>query len=61
MRPKVEWTIDPEAMRATGIFFLVKSNYLVKHIETKQLKLAKRDSATIVLVLKPVLFATSGI
>ena len=31
---------------------LVKSNYLVKNIETEQLKLAKRDSAAIVLVFK---------
>ena len=29
--------IDSEAMRARGIIVLVKSNYLVKNIETKQL------------------------
>jgi len=26
MRPKAEWAIDPEAMRARGIIVLVKSN-----------------------------------
>ena len=31
-----------------------------KNIETKQLWLAKRDSAAIVLISKPALFATSG-
>ena len=30
--------IDSEAMRARGIIVLVKSNWLVKDIETKQLK-----------------------
>ena len=44
--------IHSEAMRAKWIIVLVKSNYLVKNIETKQLKLAKRDSAAIVLVFK---------
>ena len=29
--------IDSEAIRARGIIVLVKSNYLVKNIETKQL------------------------
>ena len=42
--------LDSEAMRARGIIVLVKSNWLVKNIETKQLKLSKRDSAAIVLV-----------
>ena len=49
MRLKAEWAIDSEAMRARGIIvehialhsdkrkFLVKSNLLVKKIETKQL------------------------
>ena len=45
-------SIGSEAMRARGIIVLVKSNQLVKKIETKQLKLAKRDSAAIVLVFK---------
>ena len=39
-------------MRAEGIIVLVKSNYLVKNIETKQLELAKRNSAAIILVFK---------
>ena len=49
MRPKAEWAIDSEAMRARGIIVLEKS---IKNIETKQLYLAKRDSAAIVLVFK---------
>ena len=32
MRPKVEWAIDSEAMRARGIIVLVKSNWLVKKL-----------------------------
>ena len=32
MRPKAEWAIE----RARGIIVLVKSNQLVKNIETKQ-------------------------
>ena len=32
MRPKAEWAIDSEAMRARGIIVLVKSNSLVKKI-----------------------------
>ena len=52
MRPKAKWTIDLKAMRARGIIALVKSNWLVENIETKQLQLAKRDSAAIVLVFK---------
>ena len=52
MRAKAEWAIDAEAIRARGIIVLVKSNYLVKNNDTKQLKLAKRDSTTIVLVFK---------
>ena len=46
------YLIDSEAMRARGIIVLVKSNQLVKNIETKQLKLAKRYSAAVVLVFK---------
>ena len=30
MRPKAEWAIDSEDMRARGIIVVVKSNYLVK-------------------------------
>ena len=30
------WAIDSGAMRARGIIVLVKPNYLVKNIETKQ-------------------------
>ena len=37
IRPKAEWAIDSETMRARGITVLVKSKQLVKNIETKQL------------------------
>ena len=57
MRPKAEWAIDSEAMRARGIIVLVKSNYILRqNIETKQLELAKRDSAATVLVFKACAF-----
>ena len=52
MRPKDEWAIDSEAMRAKGIIVLVISNWLVKNIETKQFELVKRDSAATDLVFK---------
>ena len=41
MRPKAEWAIDSEAMRARGIIVLVKSNQLVKNIENKKNQLVK--------------------
>ena len=34
---EAEGTIELEAMRARGIIVLVKSNYMAKNIETKQL------------------------
>jgi len=37
MRPKAEWAINPEAIRARGIIVLIKSNLLVKNMEIKQL------------------------
>ena len=52
MKLMAELAIDSEAMRAKGIIVLVKSNYFVKNIETKQFQLAKRDSAAIALVFK---------
>jgi len=52
MRPKAEWAIDSEAMRARGIIVLVKSNQLVKKISRQNIFRAKRDSAAIVLVSK---------
>ena len=51
-----EWAIDLEAMRARGIIVLVKSNYLVKNIETKQLK-ARLQS--FFAAKNPALFAAS--
>ena len=44
------------SLRGRGIIVLVKSNQLVKNIKTKQLQLAKHDSAAIVLVFKAVAF-----
>ena len=37
LEAKAEWAIDSEAMRARGKIVLVKSNYLVKIIENKQI------------------------
>ena len=37
MRLKAEWAIDLEAMRARGIIVLVKSSWLVKHIDNKNI------------------------
>ena len=34
---EAQWAIESEAMRATEIIVLVKSNWLVKNIKTKQL------------------------
>ena len=50
--------IDSEAMRARGIIFLVKSNELVKNIETKQLKARLKSFFA---AKNPVLFATGGL
>ena len=52
MRPMAEWAIDSEDIRARGMIVLVKCNWLVKDVEKKQLYLAKRNSAAIVLVFK---------
>ena len=42
MKPKAEWAIDSEAMKARRIIVLVKSNWLFKrNIETKNLSLVK--------------------
>ena len=37
MRPKVEWAIDSEVMRAKGITVLVKSNWFVKRISRQNI------------------------
>ena len=58
MRPKAEWAIEGERNNCFSKIQLVGKKY---RLETKQLKLAKRDSAAIVLVSKPALFATSGL
>ena len=36
MRPKAEWAIDSEAIRARRLIVLVKSNWLVKNIGNKK-------------------------
>ena len=36
VRPKAEWAIASEAMRARGVIVLVKSDLLVKNIENKK-------------------------
>ena len=41
MTQKAEWAIDSQAMRAREIIVLVKTNYLVNNIETKQPYLVK--------------------
>ena len=42
MRPKAEWAIDSEAMRARGIIVLVKSKLVGQtNIETKHLSQVK--------------------
>ena len=61
MRPKAKWAIDSEAMRVRGIIVLVKSNQLVKNIETKQLKLVKARLQAFFATKKPALCATSGL
>ena len=43
MRPKVEWAIDSEAMRARAIIVLIKSNQLVKNIQNKKNSQLKLD------------------
>ena len=51
-----EWAFDSEAMRARGIIVFSKIQLVGQKIETKQLKLAKRDSGAIVLVFKDGIF-----
>ena len=51
---------EAEAMKARGIIVLVKSNWLVENIQTKQLKLVKARLLSFFAVKKPALFATSG-
>ena len=61
MRPKAEWAIDSEAMRARGITVLVKTKQLVKNIDTKQLLPVKFRLKPFFAAKKPALFATSGL
>ena len=57
---EVRMGFESEAMWARGIIVLVKSNLLVKNIATKKLKLAKRDSAAIVLAFKAGAFRSTN-
>mgnify|MGYP006964529508 CR=1 FL=1 len=59
-RPRTEWGIESESMRARGIVVLVKSNQSVKIILYLPKTSTKRDSATIVLVFKA-LVASGGL
>ena len=66
MRPRAEWAIDSEAMRARGIIVLVKPNWLVKkNIETKHLSQVKAREQSFfsakTLHIWRALFATSGL
>ena len=66
MSPKAEWAIDSEAMRASGITVLVKSNWLLqKNIETKHLSQIKARVQSFftakTLQIWQALFATSGL
>ena len=66
MRPKAEWAIDPEAMRARGMIVLVKFNWLVKKISRinifHKLKLEINPVFTAkTLQISQVPFATSGL
>ena len=66
MRPKAEWAIDSEAMRARGIIVLVKIQLVgQKNIDTKHLSLGKArlESFFAAKTLKtwPALFASSGL
>ena len=54
MRPKTEWAIDSEAMRARVIIVLVKSNWLVNNIENK------KNFSYLKLDLNPFLLPKSG-
>ena len=58
---EAEWAIDAEAMMVRGITVLVKSNQMVKNIETKQIQLVKARLSSFFAAKKPVLFATSGL
>ena len=39
MRPKAECVIDSETVRARGIMVLIKSNWVIKNIETNKFSL----------------------
>ena len=67
MRPKAEWAIDSEAMRARGITVVVSKIQLVgqKNIETKHLSQVKARYESFftakTLQIWRALFATSGL
>ena len=57
MRPKAEWAIDSEAMRARGIIVLVDQ----KNIETKHLSQVNARHHSKTLQIWRALFATGGL
>ena len=62
MRPKAEWAVDSEAMRAGGIIVLVKSNYSWSKISRQNnFSWLKLDFNPFFAAKKPALFATSGL
>ena len=65
MRPKAEWAIDSEAMRARGIIVLVKSTSWSKKISRLnifgKLKLVESFFTAKTLQIWRALFATSGL
>ena len=58
MGPKAAWATDSEAMRASRIIVLVKSNQLVK---ISKLQLVKARLKSFFAVKKPALFSTGGL
>ena len=62
MRPKAEWAIDSEAMRARGIIVLVKSNQLVETKHLSQVEARHQSFFTAkTLQIWRALFAASGL
>ena len=62
MRPKAEWAIDSEGMRARGIIIvLVKSTGWSRNIETRHPSLGKAIQLPLFWFSKSGLFTTSGL
>mgnify|MGYP000002371224 FL=1 len=62
LRPKAEWAIDSEAMKAKGIIVLVKSDKLVETKHLWQVKARHQYFSTAkTLQIWRALFATNGL